>query len=155
MVKVPKSGKHKVRSKNFHDPRPALHALCAILLMAASCLNAHGTSGDGGDAGAFLKNGIGVRAISMGKAFVAVADDANAGYWNPAGLAVLNTTQLSAMYSNPMNHDIIGGAGVEDIGYHTFSLAHPTRFGSVGLNLAYLNVGGIEEVVEAAKEMAE
>ncbi|MGE5411889.1 MAG: hypothetical protein ACM3MI_13085, partial [Clostridiales bacterium] len=35
----------------------------------------------------FLKIGIGGRASSMGDAFVAVANDASALYWNPAGLS--------------------------------------------------------------------
>jgi hypothetical protein len=123
-----------------------------VFLLFAYCLNVYGASEDGGDAGAFLKNGIGVRPISMGKAFVAVADDANAGYWNPAGLAVLNTKQLSAMYSNPMNYAFIGDAGVKDIGYHTVSLAYPTtNFGAIGFNLAYLSVGNIEEVNDNAE----
>lgn len=117
-----------------------------VLLVFASCLNVYAASNDGGDAGAFLKNGIGVRPISMGKAFVAVADDANAGYWNPAGLSLLNITQLSVMYSNPMNYALGDNPGVKDIGYHTVSLAFPMGFGSLGLNLAYLSVGNIEEV---------
>jgi hypothetical protein len=128
--------------------RSVFYAVC--LLIFASCLNVYGVSEDGGDAGAFLKNGIGVRPISMGKAFVAVADDANAGYWNPAGLAILNTMQLSAMYSNPMNYSLTGDDAPQDIGYHTVSLAYPMSFGSVGLNLAYLNVGDIEVVEDAS-----
>jgi hypothetical protein len=36
---------------------------------------------------AFLDNGLGVRAQGMGGAFAAVADDASAVFWNPAGLA--------------------------------------------------------------------
>lgn len=119
-----------------------------VLLVFASCLNVYAASNDGGDAGAFLKNGIGVRPISMGKAFVAVADDANAGYWNPAGLSLLNITQLSAMYSNPMNYALGDNPGVKDVGYHTVSLAFPMGFGSLGLNLAYLSVGNIEEVID-------
>jgi hypothetical protein len=86
----------------------------------------------------------------MGKAFVAVADDAHAGYWNPAGLAILNTTQFSAMYSNPINYDLIGSAGVKDIGYQTVSLALPTGYGSLGLNAAYLSVGDIYVVEDAS-----
>src|SRR6187399_1330275 len=38
-------------------------------------------------AGAQTFGGIGVRAEGMGGAFVAVADDASAVYWNPAGIA--------------------------------------------------------------------
>jgi hypothetical protein len=37
--------------------------------------------------GQFLKIGIGARAAAMGGAFVAVADDASALYWNAAGIA--------------------------------------------------------------------
>ncbi|HGE71117.1 TPA: PorV/PorQ family protein [Candidatus Poribacteria bacterium] len=121
----------------------------AILTVLIFCVNIYGSAGDGGDAGAFLKNGIGVRPISMGKAFVAVADDANAGYWNPAGLAKLNHPEMSFMYSNPMNYDIIGGGGVKDIGYHTLSIAYPSSFGSMGLNVAYLSVGDIFVVKDA------
>ncbi len=35
----------------------------------------------------FLKIGIGARAAGMGSAYVSVADDASAVYWNPAGVA--------------------------------------------------------------------
>jgi hypothetical protein len=41
-------------------------------------------------AGAYLRQGAGSRASGMGGAFVAVADDATAGYWNPAGLAQMD-----------------------------------------------------------------
>lgn len=37
--------------------------------------------------GQFLKIGVGARAAAMGGAFVGVADDAEALYWNPAGIA--------------------------------------------------------------------
>lgn len=86
----------------------------------------------------------------MGKAFVAVADDASAGYWNPAGLAKLSDPQLSFMYSNPMNYDILGSGGVKDIGYHTFSTAYPSHYGTVGFNFAYLSVGDIQVVQDAS-----
>ncbi len=39
--------------------------------------------------GGFEGPGLGIRANSMGGAFIAVADDWTAGYWNPAGLARL------------------------------------------------------------------
>ncbi|MFH1278270.1 MAG: PorV/PorQ family protein [Candidatus Eisenbacteria bacterium] len=37
----------------------------------------------------FLKIGVGGRGVAMGESFVAVADDASALYWNPAGIAKL------------------------------------------------------------------
>jgi hypothetical protein len=38
----------------------------------------------------YLRQGAGARASGMGGAFVAVADDATAGYWNPAGLSQMD-----------------------------------------------------------------
>jgi long-subunit fatty acid transport protein len=40
----------------------------------------------------FLKIGVG-RCTGMGEAFVAVADDATAAFWNPAGLALVQKRQ--------------------------------------------------------------
>ena len=50
-------------------------AVCAVMLIAVRPVQAQ----------AFET--VGVRALGMGGAFVAVADDATANYWNPAGLA--------------------------------------------------------------------
>jgi hypothetical protein len=44
--------------------------------------------------GSDLGMGIGARAVSMGGAFAAVADDASAVFWNPAGLAQLADNQI-------------------------------------------------------------
>ena len=37
--------------------------------------------------GDFLTNGVGGRALGLGGAYVGIADDVTATYWNPAGLA--------------------------------------------------------------------
>ncbi len=42
----------------------------------------------------FLKIGVGGRATAMGDAFIAVADDASALYWNPAGLAFAKQNEV-------------------------------------------------------------
>ncbi len=55
--------------------------------------------GEGGQGGAFLRMGVGARAVAMGGAFTAIADDATTTYWNPAGLGQLKDPQLGAMYS--------------------------------------------------------
>lgn len=54
----------------------------------------------GYDAGSFARTGVGVRAKAMGGAFVAVAEGATAGYWNPAGLSFLESFQVEGMYTN-------------------------------------------------------
>ena len=66
-----------------------------IPLMVLSCL----TPAIGSEAGAiFLLISPGARAGGMGEANVAVADDAYASYWNPAGLGFLKGEELSLMY---------------------------------------------------------
>src|SRR5262245_37475869 len=42
--------------------------------------------------------GSGARAWGMGGAFVAVADDATAATWNPAGLAILQRPEITLVY---------------------------------------------------------
>lgn len=56
--------------------------------------------GDGGQAGAFLRYGVGGRALGMGRAFVAVADDASGVYWNPACIVGTKRYEMTSMYSN-------------------------------------------------------
>ena len=60
-------------------------------------------------AGEFMAIGVGGRPLAMGGAFVAVANDITAGYYNPAGLAQLNYPQISLMhderFGNLVNYD--------------------------------------------------
>ncbi|MGQ0722091.1 MAG: PorV/PorQ family protein [Candidatus Eiseniibacteriota bacterium] len=55
---------------------------CAPAAHGAEIFRKVGTSG-----AQFLKIGVGARAVGMGETFVAVADDATAAWWNPAGVA--------------------------------------------------------------------
>jgi len=48
----------------------------------------------------FLTVGIGARALGMGGAFVAIANDATASYWNPAGLALLRQREITVMHAS-------------------------------------------------------
>ncbi len=50
-------------------------------------------------AGEFLSIGAGARALGMGGSFVAIADDATAAYWNPAGLGGLDRTEITFMHA--------------------------------------------------------
>src|SRR5437773_9002924 len=52
--------------------------------------------------GQFLKIGVGARAAGMGGAFVGVADDATALYWNAAGIARIDPekSELSLNHAN-------------------------------------------------------
>ncbi|HET9951566.1 MAG TPA: PorV/PorQ family protein, partial [Candidatus Eisenbacteria bacterium] len=64
-------------------PIGAALALAALLSLGAG--RALASTGEAGFA--FLKIGVGARAMALGSAYVAVADDPTALHWNPAGLA--------------------------------------------------------------------
>ncbi len=59
-----------------------------------------GVSKVGTTAAQFLKIGVGARAVGMGGAFVAVADDATAIYWNPAGISRLEKNEAVIIHTN-------------------------------------------------------
>jgi hypothetical protein len=70
-----------------------LAAIVAVLALAAP---AYATLSKAGTAGAqFLKIGVGSRYQGMGEASVAVANDVYSMYWNPAGLAALEHSEIS------------------------------------------------------------
>ncbi len=68
-----------------------------------------------GQAGAYLKMGVGARAIGMGSAFTAVANDSTAAFWNPAGLAQLKKPEASFMHAKL----------TMDREYNFFNYVHP------------------------------
>ena len=83
--------------RRFSDLRPG-----AILLVAAIpflLLLFAGGAFATKYAGSFMADGGGARALGLGSAFVAVADDASATFWNPAGLAGQTHKQLLIMHS--------------------------------------------------------
>lgn len=75
-------GRHRRLSRRRRILLPALHrpGLSSLIVMAIVLGVAATASPQGFET-------LGTRAMGMGGAFVAVADDATAAYWNPAGLA--------------------------------------------------------------------
>ncbi len=59
--------------------------LCLTMMMASTA-TAGVSEGEAGQADEFLRYGASVRSLGMGRAYVALADDASALYYNPAGL---------------------------------------------------------------------
>jgi len=72
--------------------------LIAAFLFAVFAL-AGPVPGATGYAGEFLSAGVDARAMALGSAFTAVADNATAGYWNSAGLSGQDTRQAHFAHS--------------------------------------------------------
>jgi hypothetical protein len=66
-----------------------------VHLALASNLAAQGSAGQAGE---FLRFGVGAKALGLGRAFTSIADDASAPYWNPSGLSSLARNGGSFMF---------------------------------------------------------
>ena len=85
-----------------------------VMVSAISFSYGQTLSKSGTTAAQFLKIGIGPRAIGMGSAFTASADDISSVYWNPAGLA--NNQGMEAMFSRT---EWIADVGVDFAAFST------------------------------------
>lgn len=89
--------------------RSRAHGVSLLLILLATASPAWATK----YAGEFLKIHVGARAIGMGGAFTAVADDATAIYWNPAGMVYLPYREVipqhQERFGSLANHDFVGG----------------------------------------------
>ena len=81
----------------------------AVLLAALPFCVASAGTGIAKYAGEFLTLGVGGRALGLGGAHVALANDVTSGYWNPAGLARIAYPQIILMHDEQfgslVNHD--------------------------------------------------
>ena len=77
--------------------RAGRHGLALLVLLALGTGPACGQriATYGAD---FLAGGVNARALGMGGAYVSLADDVSAGYWNPAGLSHLRYPEISYMH---------------------------------------------------------
>ena len=75
---------------------PLARVLCLLFFALLTCFSAVGAEKYAGE---FLSLGAGARPLGMGGSFVAIADDATATYWNPAGLGGLDRTEITFMHA--------------------------------------------------------
>jgi long-subunit fatty acid transport protein len=105
----------------------------AVLLMVMSlCLPANAQFAKVGTVGLkFLDIGVGGRALGMGEAFTAVANDASAIFWNPGGVANVETGEVFAGYTN----------WPADIHLYSTAVVTKTNMGHIGVSFTILNTG--------------
>ena len=114
-------------------------SLALVMVLSAVAL------ADGIGAFSAFKNGVGARALAMGGAFVAVANDATASLWNPAGLAQLDDTRLAGMSTdlygwNAATHQYIGAV---------------TTFANLGIGLGWERGSYTGQYADAGGELGE
>jgi hypothetical protein len=113
--------------------------LLTILFISLTTTNAQTVFGK--YAGEFMAIGVGSRPLGMGGAFVGIADDVTAGYYNPAGLANLNYPQISLMHSEQFGDLVNYDYGAVGIPFGTDM--------SFGLSIMRLGVDGIPDTRNA------
>ena len=101
--------------------------LAALLVLAAQASWAAETA-------SFLGIGVGARALGMGGAYTALADDANSIYWNAAGLAKLDKREFTASHA-----EMFESTRLDFLAY-----GHPTYHGTFAGAFTYLSQGKIE-----------
>ncbi len=108
-------------------------ALAAALVVAAAVFPANASTGQSG--AQFLRIGAGARGPGMAGAFSAVADDATAIYWNPAGLAQLDKREATLSYNSYF----------KDTASQFLGYAHPLSKGTLGIGVSVFGVKNIDK----------
>lgn len=115
----------------------------SILVAGMVLIGTVAFAGSKGDSGAaFLKLGAGARASALGEAYVGLADDVTAAYWNPAGLAQLEERQACFMYLSPLSK-------VDSLAYNYLSMVIPKEIWVTGVSVYYLDYGNMDEHLDA------
>jgi len=99
-------------------------------------------SGAGSSSFSFLKIGVGARAAGMGDAYTAIANDATACYWNPAGLVRIRGAALTFMHNEYF----------QDVRNDYCAFVYGIGKSAVGIGMSGLYLGGIEWRDKATKD---
>jgi hypothetical protein len=110
--------------------------LIGLLFVCHSSLYAQGgVTKVGTAAGKFLSIDVGPRATAMGSAYVSVANDVSAMYWNPAGIARIENFEASFSSTK----------WIADLSFNYAGTVVPLGdFGTIGLNATFLTMDPIE-----------
>jgi hypothetical protein len=124
--------------------RSLLLSVAVVLILAVTCWSAQLFEKVGTVGAQFLKVGVGARGVAMGEAFVAVADDASATYWNPAGIATIQGSQFSlnhATWPAELSHE-----------YAAYVFSYKFIPGAIGVSATVLQMDPIPETTEYKPE---
>jgi len=104
--------------------------LCGIAELYPQAVNKN-VSKSGTTAATFLEIPVSARAVALGSAFSAVANDASSLYWNPSGAARLEQTEVVFTHMN----------WIADLGFDYSAIAIPVgSLGTVGVSFTALTM---------------
>ncbi|MBU0671941.1 MAG: PorV/PorQ family protein, partial [Candidatus Margulisbacteria bacterium] len=84
---------------------------------------------------AVLKAGVGARPLGMGGAFTAVSNNADAPYWNPAGLGFIDYNEITSMQTKLST----------DADHYYLSYVRPAFGGTLGISWIQVGLGNITQ----------
>ena len=118
--------------------RKRILILIFFLVMARAVV----AQGQAGQDIATLKAGVGARPLGMGGAFTAIADNADAPYWNPAGLGKINKNEITTMQTKLST----------DADHYYISYIRPALGGTLGISWIQVGLGSITETSKEVDE---
>ena len=118
--------------------------IIGLLCVANSTFYAQGgVTKVGTTAANFLAIDVGPRASAMGSAYVSIANDVTAMYWNPAGIARMEN--FEATFSNTR--------WIADVSFNYAGAAVPIGdFGTIGVNATFVSMDEIERTTIASPD---
>lgn len=118
----------------FQRQHSTFYGIFLMLLILAS-VPAFSQEGSAGLQNPLQELGAGARALSLGSAYVAMADDPSAVFWNPAGLEFIPRVSLSLFHTQ---------LGISGLSYDFIGFAYPTlQFGTIGVGYSRIGVDNI------------
>jgi hypothetical protein len=112
-----------------------ISAVLVLILMAAG-LSFGQVEKTGYTGAAFLKVGVGARAVALGSAATSLTGDVNQMFWNPAGIALSNNQWQASFTYNKW---------IADINHSAAAIAHDFgALGTIGIGFISFGLSGIE-----------
>jgi tetratricopeptide (TPR) repeat protein len=132
---VPKLSPSPVKRDTFFGR--GRRALLTLALVAPAVFFPCSLAQAAGEPAEFLQWGAGARSLAMGRAFLAVSDDASATYWNPAAMTQIKQKEIMGLQA----------AMFEGTSYSFFSYVSPSsKAGVWGINMTRLGSAGFKKV---------
>ncbi len=116
------------------------------LTLLAGVVSSHAAD-EGSYALEFLGMGVGARAAAMGSAYVAVAEDATAAYWNPAGLTGVEHYGFSTQHADMFQQGTQESALMRGLAQYNFmNVVVPFNAGKLGISWMRLGIDDVPRV---------